>query len=179
MYTPYLQARRASSRIPRRNLNVSLSSGLSVRRPQYFHGGPGVLTNLIGHTYSPDQRYLAVVGSTSGKEAIGIYDTAAGYKLVRVSSSVQSNHRKLIDQHFPLQANDVQCIRWSPCGRYIAATNSCLSVCQPSSDLTGGKLMVAVLAFHTFTGRYRPHSFLPPISHVLAFAFCPSRPQLS
>ncbi|WVF71024.1 hypothetical protein IAT40_005820 [Kwoniella sp. CBS 6097] len=64
------------------------------------------------HTYSPDNRYIAVAERHLGKEYVGVYDVLDGYTLFR---------------HFSLQTTDVQGISWSPCGRYIAAWDSALS----------------------------------------------------
>lgn len=66
-----------------------------------------------GYTYSPDSRYLAVTEKHLGKEYIGVYDILDGYNLLR---------------HFPLLTVDVQGVSWSPCGKYIAAWDSPLSV---------------------------------------------------
>ncbi|ORX35455.1 hypothetical protein BD324DRAFT_582386 [Kockovaella imperatae] len=60
------------------------------------------------HTYSPDSRHLAVLERHSGKDFVGIYDTQDSYALLR---------------HFPLGLNNAQEISWSPCGRYIAASD--------------------------------------------------------
>ncbi|WVQ96935.1 hypothetical protein IAU59_004044 [Kwoniella sp. CBS 9459] len=64
------------------------------------------------HTYSPDNRYIAVAEKHLGKEYVGIYDVLDGYTMFR---------------HFPLRTTDVQGIAWSPCGKYIAAWDSPLS----------------------------------------------------
>lgn len=39
----------------------------------------------LGHTYSPDSRYLAVAERHAGKETVGVYDVGLGYQLLRVS----------------------------------------------------------------------------------------------
>jgi len=39
---------------------------------------------IVGHTYSPDSRYLAVAERHHGKEHVGVYDVALGYQLLRV-----------------------------------------------------------------------------------------------
>lgn len=40
---------------------------------------------IPAHAYSPDARYLAVAERHGMKDHIGIYDTQAGYALLRVS----------------------------------------------------------------------------------------------
>ncbi|WVR05544.1 hypothetical protein IAU60_002563 [Kwoniella sp. DSM 27419] len=64
------------------------------------------------HTYSPDDRYLAVAEVHHGKEHVGVYDILDGHSLFR---------------HFPLSTTNAQGIAWSPCGKYIAAWDSVLS----------------------------------------------------
>lgn len=41
----------------------------------------------VGHSYSPDHRYFAIVERHSGKDCIGVYDTSDQFQLVRVSPS--------------------------------------------------------------------------------------------
>ncbi|WWC88231.1 uncharacterized protein L201_003136 [Kwoniella dendrophila CBS 6074] len=69
-------------------------------------------SHLQCHTYSPDNRYMAIAEKHLGKEYIGIYDVIDTYHLVR---------------HFQLSTTDVQGLSWSLCGRYIAAWDSSLS----------------------------------------------------
>nr|XP_018265096.1 uncharacterized protein I303_03279 [Kwoniella dejecticola CBS 10117]OBR87254.1 hypothetical protein I303_03279 [Kwoniella dejecticola CBS 10117] len=64
------------------------------------------------HTYSPDNRYMAIVEKHLGKEYIGIYDVLDNYHLAR---------------HFQLSTTDVQGISWSPDGKYLAAWDSAVS----------------------------------------------------
>jgi len=40
---------------------------------------------MSGHAYSADSRYLAIVEKHSSKDYIGVYDSQAGYTLLRVS----------------------------------------------------------------------------------------------
>ncbi|WRT66023.1 uncharacterized protein IL334_002974 [Kwoniella shivajii] len=64
------------------------------------------------HSYSPDNRFLAIVEKHLGKEYVGVYDVLDGYLLIR---------------HILLSTIDVQGLSWSPCGRYFAIWDSPLS----------------------------------------------------
>nr|XP_019007567.1 uncharacterized protein I206_07581 [Kwoniella pini CBS 10737]OCF46348.1 hypothetical protein I206_07581 [Kwoniella pini CBS 10737] len=90
------------------NLKLSifdLSSGITriIQNPK---------SHLQCHTYSSDNRYMAIVEKHLGKEFIGIYDVLDNHHLVR---------------HFQLSTSDVQGMSWSPDGKYLAVWDSALS----------------------------------------------------
>jgi hypothetical protein len=68
----------------------------------------------------------------------------------------------LTEQHFPLETTDIQGLVWSPCGRYLAAYESSLSV-RPRHPTK----LTTVLALHPLTAWTKFHPLLPFLTFLL------------
>ena len=119
-------------------------------RPRSAHGSFGLLSHAsTGWAIHPGSHdYLALLERHRGKDYLGIYELD-NMSLVRVrrpgtGKSASDPHVRLFapltprrlgqmrdlphTQHFAIATSDVQNLSWSPCGRYLAAWESCLDV---------------------------------------------------
>ena len=69
--------------------NLSTGNASYVQYPKSSSSGfcpcsPTWVRLMKGHSYSSDSRYLAIAEKHSSKDYIGVYDSQAGYSLLRV-----------------------------------------------------------------------------------------------
>ncbi|GAA5839349.1 hypothetical protein JCM11251_003957 [Rhodosporidiobolus azoricus] len=104
---------------------------LHIHNPKHSHPS--------GHSFHPDGTFVAILERHTGRDVIGIYSTKGEWALVRSVA-------------IPDPLSDLAGLKWSPCGRYIAAwshvteytvqfylpTGHQLSTFSPYSSLSSG-----------------------------------------
>ncbi|GAA5914356.1 hypothetical protein JCM6882_008170 [Rhodosporidiobolus microsporus] len=80
--------------------NSSNSPALHIHNPKHTHSS--------GHSFHPERTFLAVLERHNGRDIIGIYSTKGEWALARSIT-------------LPDPSSDLAGLKWSSCGRYIAA----------------------------------------------------------